>query len=377
MKKRRRLIRIAVVSVICIGIALTIFFLSGADPDYVPPDTAEVVRADLSLTAPVRGNLEMDKKAYLSFGMTGTVKEVLVDSGDTVKKDQVLARLDAPSLEAGVETAEIQVELARIQMSMAQQQYDRAGETWKAPEGLEFLEDMVEFLVGMMGPDESAAKASLDMARLNWEMARLNLEMVKENLKMAKIVAPHDGVISEITISEGQALTAAAMAAPAMTLIGDGPMQMRGFIDELDIAMVEAGQNVTITLDALPDEELQGKVYFVSPTGTVMFGVVSYETVITLEDTRDGLRDGMSANADIIIEHRRDVLLIPNRAIRGTRDEPIVRVYIDGQIEDRPVVLGLSDGIDTEVVSGLEEGEQVVLPGRTSPVGNMFPMPGA
>ncbi len=377
MKKRRRLIRIAIVSVLCIGIALTVFFVIGASPDEVPPETATVIRADLLLTAPVRGNLEVEKKAYLSFGTTGTVKEVLVESGDTVKKDQVLARLDAPSLKAGVEMAELQVELARIQMRAAQSQFDRTRDGLEVPDGLEFPEEILEFLAGLMGPDESAAKANLDMARLNWEMARLNLEMAKDSLEMAKIIAPHDGVIAEITISEGQALSPAAMAAPAITVLGAGQMQMRGFIDELDIAMVEVGQNVTVTLDALPDQELQGKVSFVSPVGTVMFGVVSYETVITLEDPAEELRDGMSANADIIIERRQDVLLIPNRAIRGTRDEPVARVYIDEQVEERSVVLGLSDGIDTEVVSGLEEGEKVVLPGRARAVDDMFPMPGA
>ncbi|MFU8796708.1 MAG: biotin/lipoyl-binding protein, partial [Dehalococcoidia bacterium] len=96
MKTRRRLVRIAIVSVICIGIALTVLFVSRAAPDEAPPDTATVVRADLLITAPVRGNLEMEKKAYLSFGMSGTVREVLVDWGDSVKKDQLLATLDAP-----------------------------------------------------------------------------------------------------------------------------------------------------------------------------------------------------------------------------------------------------------------------------------------
>ncbi|MFU8796823.1 MAG: efflux RND transporter periplasmic adaptor subunit, partial [Dehalococcoidia bacterium] len=283
----------------------------------------------------------------------------------------------APSLKAAVEMAEMQAELARIQMRMAQDQYDRAGETWKAPEGWEFLEEPMEYLMGLLGPDESAAKANLDMARLNWQMAELNLETARQNLEMAEIVAPYDGVIADITITEGQALSPAALAAPAITLLGAGRMQMRGFTDELDIAMVEVGQNVTITLDALPDEELQGKVAFVSPIGTVMFGVVSYETVITLEDFPDVLRDGMSATADIIVERRDNVLLVPNRAIRGTRDEPAVRVYIDGQVEDRQVVLGLSDGIHTEVVSGLEEGEQVVLPAHVRGADNLFPMAGA
>jgi len=372
MNKRKRLIRVIVVSLLCIGVALTVVFVGRAAPRDAPPETAIVSRADLMITAPVRGNLEMANKAYLSFGVTGTVKDVLVDRGDTVEKDQVLARLDAPSLEAGVEVAELQVEMARLQLRTAQEQYEKAIEGWEMPEGWEFLEEPVEFLMGLLGPDESAASASVDMARLNLKIAEQNLDVAKQNLNMAEIVAPYDGVIADITIVEGQAMSAAAMAAPAISLLGAGNMEMRGLIDELDIAMVEVGQNVTIALDALPDKEVQGKVAFISPMGTILFGVVSYETVIGIEGSQEGLRDGMSATADIIIERRHNVLLIPNRAIRGTREAPLVHVYAAGEVEERAVTVGLSDGINTEIPSGLEEGEQVVLPPRGTPSGGFF-----
>lgn len=372
MNKRKRLIRIVAVSLLCIGVALTVVFVDRGAPRDAPPETAIVSRADLMITAPVRGNLEMANKAYLSFGVTGTVKEVLVDRGDTVEKDQVLARLDAPSLEAGVEMAELQVEMARLQLRTAQEQYEKAIEGWEMPEGWESLEEPVEFLMGLLGPDESAAKASVDMARLNLEIAEKHLDVARQNLNMTEIVAPFDGVIADVTIAEGQAMSAATMAAPAISLLGDGNMEMRGFIDELDIAMVELGQNVTITLDALPEKELQGKVAFISPMGTILFGVVSYETVISIEGSQEGLRDGMSATADIIIERRHDVLLIPDRAIRGTMEAPLVHVYADGEVEERAVTVGLSDGINTEIPSGLEEGEQVVLPPRGTPQGGFF-----
>jgi len=372
MSKRKRLIRIIVVSLLCIGVALTVVFVGRAAPPDAPPETAIVSRADLMITAPARGNLEIAQKAYLSFGVTGTVREVLVDRGDTVEKDQVLARLDAPSLEAGVEVAELQVEMARLQLRTAQEQYDRAREGWKVPEGWEFLEEPIEFLMGLLGPDESAAKAGLDMARLNLEIAKQNLDVAKQNLKMAVIEAPFDGVIADITIVEGQTMSAATMAAPAISLLGAGRMEMRGSIDELDIALIEVGQNVTITLDALPDKEVQGKVVFISPMGTILFGVVSYETVISIEGSQEGLRDGMSATADIIIESRHNVLLIPNRAIRGTREAPLVHVYVDGEVEERGVTAGLSDGINTEILSGLQEGERVILPPRGTPSGGFF-----
>ncbi|MBE0431157.1 MAG: efflux RND transporter periplasmic adaptor subunit [Dehalococcoidia bacterium] len=366
---RKRLPLIITLCLVAVGIVLAVVFI-GRAPETPDVQTAVVNRGDLVITAPVRGNLAMPDKAHLSFGITGTVKEVLVARGDSVEEGQILARLDAPSLELNVEMAELQVEMARTQLRMARAQYDKAGESWQAPDGFEFLEDVIDLLVGLMGPDQDSARASLDMARLNLELAELGLEAAELNLEMAVIKAPIDGVVADITIREGQTLSAAMLAAPAISVIDTGRIEMRGLIDELDITLVEVGQEVDIRLDAMRDREVKGKLAFVSPIGTVMFGVVSYDAVITLEGTHEDLRDGMSATADVIIERRHNVLLVPNRAIRGTREEPIVEVYVDEQIEQRRVTLGLSDGIDVEVLSGLEEGEEVVLPARgTSPVG--------
>jgi HlyD family secretion protein len=298
--------------------------------------------------------------------MTGTVTEVLVEEGNNVTKDQLLARLDAPSLASAVEMAELQVEMAEEQVKMAESQYEKAKEAaedgWEAPEGWEFLEDMVGFLSGSMGQDEDTAKANLEIAELNLEMAELSLESAELNLEKAEIVAPLNGVVGDITISEGQEVSAATMAAPAITLVDTSEIEMRGSIDEIDISIVELNQEANILLDALPDEEIKGKVDFISPIGTGLIGVVSYETRITLESPDERLRDGMTATAEVIIERRDNVLFMPNRALRGTWEDPRVLVLINGQQEEREITLGLTDGINVEVLSGLEEGDAVVLP---------------
>jgi RND family efflux transporter MFP subunit len=366
MKKRLPLI--ITVCLVCVGIVLAIV-LTGRAGREEPPDTAVVARGDVVVTAPVRGNLGMRNKAYLTFGITGMVIEVLVENADSVEKGQVLARLDAPSLELGVEMAELQVEIAQTQVKAARAQYEIALINLKEP-GTPPLGESKEVL----NQRADMAKASWETAKLNLEMAKLNLEMAKLNLEKAVIVAPFDGVVADIQISEGKEISTAALAAPAISLVDNGEIEMRGFVDELDIAAVRLGQEVNISLDARRDLEAKGKVAFVSPIGTVRLGVVSYETVITMDEPYEGLRDGMSATADIIIERRDDVLAIPNRAIRGTREEPVVIVDIDGQLEEREITLGLTDGINTEVLSGLQEGERVVLPARgTTESGNLRP----
>jgi RND family efflux transporter MFP subunit len=352
MKKRRTLI--ITICVVVIGIVLAIVLTRGAGREATPSDIAAVTRGDIVRTVLVDGNLVMPHKADLSFGVTGTVTEVLVDEGDDVTKDQLLARLDAPSLESSVEMAELQVEIAEEQVKAARAQYEIAEINLdESPPTVS--EDVLELQVDI-------AKASWETAKLNLEIAELSLESAELNLEKAVIVAPFDGVIADITITEGKDVSAAALAAPAISLVDTSEIEMRGFIDEIDITIVKVGQAANITLDALPDEEINGRVAFVSLVGTTLAGIVVYDTTITLENPVDELRDGMTATAEVIIERRDDVLFIPNRALHGTWENPWVLVLVDEQVEEREITLGLTDGINTEVLSGLEAGEKVVLP---------------
>ncbi|MBE9513979.1 MAG: efflux RND transporter periplasmic adaptor subunit [Chloroflexi bacterium] len=393
----------------CVALAMMVCLagtvLGGcAGREDIAQETTEVARGDLEIIVSVNGNLEMPHKMDLSFGTVGTVVEVLVEEGDSVRDGQTLARLDARSLELAVEMALARCEAAQAEYEMADERlmntiyphyydtyvYDLPG-TWMAlkdaqgdlDEARKLLEegknteahtmlDLVEadltkakeksktrpwelpLSVKLAELQTDQAKASLDLAKL--ELASASLELEK-----ATIVATFDGIVAEVMIKEGEELSAMA-AGPAIRLIDPGRIEMEGVIDEIDVAHVELGQEANISLDALPDREIEGQVTFISQAGTVQAGVVSYRTTIALRETDGKLRDGMSATADIVIDRREDVLLIPNRAIRGSWDSPIVEVVVDGEVERRQITLGLSDGIDTEVLSGLEEGEMVVFP---------------
>jgi membrane fusion protein, macrolide-specific efflux system len=365
MKKRR--ILVITICLVVVGVVLGIVFTRDGNREPVA-DTAEIARGDIVRTVFVDGSLEVSNKAYLSFGVTGTVTEVLVEEGNNVTEGQVLARLDAPSLNSSVEMAELQVEIAEEQVKAAQAQCQIALTNLDDYTPLSLVSEEVLEL------QADAAKASWETAKLNLKLAKLNLETAGLNLEKAVIVAPFDGVVADITISEGQEMSAAALAAPAITLVGSGGIQMHGLIDEIDVALVKVGQAANITLDALPEETLEGTLAFISPTGTSLIGVVYYETTITLEVPVEGLRDGMTATAEVIIERRDDVLMIPNRCLQGTLNAPKVVMLVDGQEEERDITLGLSDGINTEVLSGLEEGDKVVIPSSEERQGRFFGM---
>jgi len=381
-----------IITICLIGIV----FAGCANPQATAPEIAVVTRGDLVISVPVSGNLEMPRKTDLSFGTTGMVEEVLVDEGDKVVKGQELARLDARSLKLSVEMAQADYESAEINlMGTLYPSYskiwgiDLAGIWLALDEAHDNLDQARELLnegrideayVLLDLVEENVEKAerksesrpwslppSVRLLELQVDVAKANLEAAKLSLEKATIVAPFDAVVADITIAEGKEVSTMTYANPAISLVDPSKIEMSGVIDEIDIAQVKLGQEADIILDALPDKELRGKVTFISQIGTVEAGVVGYDTTVTLKNPDEELRDGMSATAEIILDRRDDVLLIPNRAIRGSVDNPTVVVAKVEQIrsaedvESRQVTLGLSDGISTEVLSGLKEGERVVV----------------
>jgi HlyD family secretion protein len=353
--------------------------------------TAEVTRGDLIMTAPVEeGHLEMRQKEYLSFGTVGEVAEIMVEKGDKVVKGQVLAKLDARPFELNVEMAEAEYEMA--QNSLEQTIYPHYTYTystdlpgvWLALEEIQdsleeaqrLLEqgqiDGVQAFLELAEQDTSKAQEksharvwalplSVKLAELQADEARAALDLAKLELDKATITAPFDGVIADIYIHVGQHLSTMTHTSPAVYLADPSQMEMNGDVDESDISWVMQGQEAIVTPDALPHKQLKGEVTFISPTGKVWEDEVTYETIITLENVSEELRDGMSATAEIIIERRDNVLLIPNRAVQWSPGNPWVEVVTNNETKRISVALGLSDGMHTEVLSGLEEGEEVVL----------------
>jgi HlyD family secretion protein len=370
-----------ILTAICL---VSVFFTGCGGSKNEVRDTTEVSRGDLVISVDVSGNLEMPRKVDLSFGTSGMIEEIMVEEGDRVVKGQELAKLDAPILEANVAMAELNLE----QTIYPYYSYTHASNvpgTWLA---LDEAEDNLEEAQRLLdeGKIEQAqllleqVQQSLDKAKEKsesrvWSLPvsvkrlELQLNQVEAELDKTIITAPFDGVVANIYIKEGQQLSAMTYTNPAICLIDPSEIKLSGVIDEIDVSKVKLGQEAVITLDALPDKEVKGRLTFISPASIVQAGVVFYKTTITLENPDEELKDGMSATAEIILEQHNDVLLIPNRAIQGSLEKPWVEVVTNGQTEERQISIGLSDGMYTEVLSGLEVGEEVILP-RVS----QFPM---
>lgn len=203
----------------------------------------------------------------------------------------------------------------------------------------------------------------LALAELAVKQAELAVQQAKNALARAVIAAPFDGVVASVSIQPG--LKASANAA-AISMVDLSQLHVEVIVAETDIARIKAGQAARVTFDALSGVALAAHVASAAPAGTVTQGVVNYSVHVVLDETNPALRPGMTAVAAIIVDRRENVPLIPNRAIKSSGKSKIVTLLRDGRTVTTTVTLGLTGEAYSEVLSGLQAGEAVVIPGTTT-----------
>jgi HlyD family secretion protein len=204
----------------------------------------------------------------------------------------------------------------------------------------------------LSGPDA----VSLDIARNGVETAQIAVEQATLALQQAQIVAPFDGMITAVDAVVGQAASGAAV-----TIADLDNLEVVVDMSEVDVNQLRTGQQVEITLDALTDVTLQGTVTQIAPAGLLSSGVVNYPVTVALAKTAEGVKTGMTANLSIIVDQRDDVLMVPNRAVRTVNRQKVVTLWTNGQQIQTPVQTGLNNDTMTEITSGVNEGDVVVL----------------
>ena len=364
--------KITAIILLCLALAGSVAcipFRGGVGEEADTSQLVEVVRGDLSVIVSGSGNIAVSDEANLTFGSSGKVDEIYVEEGDEVSYGEVLAELDTSALELALTEAELAVKQAELAIKQAETGKVQAEADWKqADYNRRVLQrSLAESRLRKIAETElEAATLRLEVADLQLEAANSQLVAAEEavdeaqkQLDEATLSAPFRGVVTSVDVIEGEAVSATTTI---VHLIDIATMELTVALDEIDIPSVKPGQRTIIELDALPALNLEGRVSSIGPLPTVESGVVLYEVEIGFDvPWNSGLRFGMSATADIIISERTDVLLVPDRAThQDSQGNPIVYVMVDEQIEERSVVIGMSDGYQTEIVSGLEEGEIVV-----------------
>ncbi|OGO00294.1 MAG: hypothetical protein A2Y59_05620 [Chloroflexi bacterium RBG_13_52_14] len=260
-------------------------------------------------------------------------------------------RISADEYQQAVRDWEIAVlDLEMAKVSAAQSVSD-------AGKKLETAEETLEEMLAGADPLQVALKRSeLDSAGAALDNALEQLESAKDGYP---ILAPFDGVVAKVNVNQGDEVNANTVV---IELIDPSAFEMSAIVDEIDVAQLRLGQRATVTLDAFSNLELSGSVSNISAFAQSQSGVVSYPISISLAVSEDvQLLQGMSATATIDVNLASNALLVPTVAINGTGNRAVLMVMVDGQQQPRMVTLGATDGVRTQVVSGLQEGDVVVV----------------
>ena len=212
---------------------------------------------------------------------------------------------------------------------------------------------------------DTPTEDQLAIAQQQVRQSEIALEQAKLAQEGAQLVAPFSGTVAQVNIKLDEMVSPGQ---PAVVLVDLSEFYVDVGVDELDVIYLEEGQEVILTLDALQEKTIAGRVERVDPVATVASGVVSYVVRVTIDEPDPRLRAGMTASVDVITARHVDVLTVPNRAIKVDRQTG--RTYVEKLVDQKPVEtdveLGLRSDQVSEIVSGLEDGDEVIIRGVSS-----------
>jgi HlyD family secretion protein len=392
---RRKWYLLAVAAVIVIGGGIGIAAALHPNNTIDPSKLSSVTRGDLARSVVATGKIEPLVKVEVKSKASGIVEKILADYGDHVKAGQVLVELDKEQLRARVAEAQANLQAAQAAVESAQATYERNKVDAEGPD-LPFLKASVDRnrklaadgLVSSAILDDSErtyqlalnkqvsaqrylAVSRAEIARNKAQVAQMQaaLDSAEEDLRNSTIVSPMDGLVLSRDVEVGDAVSSILILGSQATLVmtlGDvSEVYVKGKVDEADISKVYLGQRARIVVESLKDKKFEGKVTKISPMGVEKDNVTTFEVKVSIQNPTGELKANMTANAEIIMDEKHDVLQIPEAAVIYDKDRhTLVETPVPGTKtgkQKQAVTLGISNGVKTELVSGLKEGQQVVL----------------
>ncbi|MEV9499433.1 efflux RND transporter periplasmic adaptor subunit [Aliarcobacter butzleri] len=321
-KKRinRKFIYIAIAIVSFLAIVLFFIFNGNNKSNKIEYITKKVTQGDLSVVVSTTGNLNPTNSVEIGIEVSGTLKEIFVDFNDEVKAGQILAKIDTVKLQSQVDssTAALAIAVAnqkesQVLLNNKKTLYDRTLNMYKNSAGKYPSKNELDDTRFSY----EAAIESLEAAKAKVLQAQSNLKTDKQNLEKASVKSSIDGIVLNREVEVGQTL-AATMSAPKLFTIAKDltHMDLIVSIDEADVADIKKDLPVTFTVDAYPNKVFNGKVKQVRLNPVDTNGVVTYETVVSVDNEDLLLKPGMTATAKIITKESKNKLLIPNGALR-------------------------------------------------------------
>ena len=349
-----------------------IWFFTGSPAKHkVTYATANVSKGDISNSVTATGTIEPVTEVEVGTQVSGIIDKIYVDYNSVVTKGQLIAEMDRITLQSELASQKATYDGAKAEYEYQQKNYERS----KGLHDKSLISDT----------DFEQALYNFQKAKSSYDSSKASLAKAERNLSYATITSPIDGVVISRDVEEGQTVASGFETPTLFTIAADlTQMQVVADIDEADIGGIEEGQRASFTVDAYPNDTFNGVVTQIrlgdassssSNTSSSSSTVVTYEVVISAPNPDLKLKPRLTANVTIYILDKKDVLSVPNRALRFTPEEPLIGkndIVNDCEGEHKlwtregntftahPVEIGISNGISTEIISGIAEGTNVV-----------------
>ena len=361
MKKVNKKVWYAIGVLVVILIAWSML-RGGKKEEKVSFETIKVEKKNIHTSITATGTIEPVTSVTVGTQVSGIVSKLYVDYNSVVKKGQVIAELDRTNLISELNTAKANLASSESSMAYEKANYNR----------YKTLYDK-----GLVSADEyESALLSYRKAMEDVNTKRESVKKAQTNLGYATITSPIDGVVLSKSVEEGQTV-AASFNTPELFSIAQDLTDMRVIadIDEADIGGVKEGQRVSFTVDAFPDDHFEGQVTQVRQQATTESNVVTYEVVISAPNKELKLKPGLTANVTIFTMEKNDVMAVPSKALRFIPTEALLekgqtisdcegdhKVWTleDNTFKAHKVEIGTSNGVMTEIISGIPEGMEIL-----------------
>lgn len=365
-KKKITLIAVAVIVIVGGGIWL---FGGSAAKHKVTYTTATVSKGEISESVTATGTIEPVTEVEVGTQVSGIIDKIYVDYNSVVTKGQLIAEMDRVTLQSELASQRATYNGAKAEYEYQQKNFERN----KGLHQKQLISDT----------DYEQSQYNYEKAMSAYQSIQASLAKAERNLSYATITSPIDGVVISRDVEEGQTVASGFSTPTLFSIAADlTQMQVVADVDEADIAGVEEGQRATFTVDAYPNDTFEGVVTQIrlgdassTSTTTTSNTVITYEVVISAHNPDLKLKPRLTANVTIYTLDRKDVLCVPSRALRFTPEKPLIGendIVKDCQSEHKlwtregntftahPVEIGISNGVNTEIISGITAGTNVV-----------------
>jgi HlyD family secretion protein len=360
-----------------------------------PSKLGSVERGDLAKSVVATGKIQPVTQVDIKSKASGIIKKLYVEAGDRVKAGQVLAELDREEIQARVNQARAELDASEANARAAQADLERAKVDAEGPD-VPLLKRAYE-RAERMAKEGVVSESQRDDAQKNYEMAvnkqnvaraqltvskakmmqaqaqvaqnRASLKQLEEQLGYTTIVSPMDGLVLSRPVEIGDAISSILVlgsnATLVMTLGDTREVYVKGKVDESDIGKVYLGQPARIKVESFKDKTFTGKVTKISPMGVEKDNVTTFEVRVSINNPGGELKAAMTANAEIILEEHKNVLMVPEGSLIYDKDKKASVEVPDANQKDGKkkvaVTVGISNGAKTELLAGLKENDKVVL----------------